>query len=494
MPVYILRALVSLPRLALALAACTVVAWISTASTAAQPAPHSSKAQGHPHTRGRVGGRVHRAWPHGAGRAPKSALARWLARQVGPTQALPCQRRVKRHTVQCHRAKPPHRGVVLPGTSGDLGATPRAGPDGAIASAASVSTGSSTLQLVRSYGIPTDDPSYARLLNWSWTYDSGITAVAFTVSGYSSQAQQLLDQLAALQHTNGSIEIAFNVANGTAEPVFRSGTIATVGLAGSLYDQYFHSTRYLAMEERAGTYLLSRQGTGGLVGGGPDVSWYSTQHNLLAYAFFVVLGNELIASGAATSALTYWSAASRIASGIESNLLVRSGSTAYFIEGLGDNVQSLDADALGAMYLESRGEGSLAQQVATYAQGGFAVTGRSIVHSSEPSTYNTTYAAKGPFSGFKPYLGTSAPNVLWTEGSAEMLLTLQTLRQSTTALSQSLNAIAAITPSDAPLQSDQTATSIPYGAEYHVWPAAAAGAWMLLAGHQPAAALFNSEG
>ena len=56
---------------------------------------------------------------------------------------------------------------------------------------------------------------------------------AFTVFGATSEAQQLLDQLAALQHTDGSIEIAFNVADGTTESVFRSGTIATVGLAGS---------------------------------------------------------------------------------------------------------------------------------------------------------------------------------------------------------------------------------------------------------------------
>ena len=145
-----------------------------------------------------------------------------------------------------------------------------------------------------SYAIPTDDPSYARLLNWSWTYDSAVTAAGFTVFGATSEAQQLLDQLAALQHTDGSIEIAFNVTDGTTESVFRSGTIATVGLAGSLYDQRTRSNRYLAMEQRAATYLISLQGTNGLVRGGPDVAWYSTQHNLLAYAFLNNLGNELV--------------------------------------------------------------------------------------------------------------------------------------------------------------------------------------------------------
>ena len=38
---------------------------------------------------------------------------------------------------------------------------------GPVASPAQAATGSSTLQLVRSYSIPTDDPSYTRLLHWS---------------------------------------------------------------------------------------------------------------------------------------------------------------------------------------------------------------------------------------------------------------------------------------------------------------------------------------
>ena len=436
---------------------------------------------------------MHRAWPHG-GRAPHGALARWLARQVGPTKAKPCRRRVHGRMVRCHRHRPPRRGIVLPGTSADVGPSARHASDDAIAAAATASTGSSTLQLVRSFDIPTDDPSYTRLLNWSWTYDSAITAVAFTVTGYSSGAEQLLDQLAALQHTDGSIEIAFDVADGTAEPVFRSGTIATVGLAGSLYDQATHSSRYLAMEQRAAGYLLSLQATGGLIRGGPDVSWYSTQHNLLAYSFLVALGNELSTAGNRTAAATYYSAATRVASAIESTLLVHSGSTAYFIEGLGDNVQSLDADALGALYLESRGESTYAQEVISYAQSAFALTGRSIAQSSSAATYNMTYSAKGPFSGFKPYLGNGAPNVLWTEGSAEMLLAQASLGEPTSSLATSLAAIAAITPLEAPLQADQTTTVPAYGAEYHVWPAAAAGAWMLLAEVGRAATLISPLG
>jgi hypothetical protein len=350
-------------------------------------------------------------------------------------------------------------------------------------SPSTASAGTSNLQLVRSYAIPTDDPSYTRLLNWSWTYDSAITAAAFSVFGATSEAQQLLDQLAALLHTDGSIEIAFDVADGTTESVFRSGTIATVGLAGSLYDQRTKTNRYLSMEERAAAYLISLQGTNGngLVRGGPDVGWYSTQHNLLAYAFLNLLGNELVSDGQRSTANTYFNAANKISSGLESKLLVQNGSQAWFIEGLGDSVQSLDADALGVLYLASKNETTNVQKVLAYTNGAFAISGRSIVKSTAVDTYNNTYSAAGPFSGFAPFIGTGAPNVLWTEGSAEMALADLAAGQSATALNTSLLAIAALTPTAGPLMADRTVTNLAYSAEFHVWPSAAAGAWLILA-------------
>jgi len=379
-----------------------------------------------------------------------------------------------------------------PGSSGNLaGAAAAAVSAGPRAGAAQVPTGSSTLELVRSYGIPTDDPSYPRLLNWSWTYDSALTAMAFSVVGDSSEAEQLLDQLAALQHTDGSIELAFNVAAGTAEPVFRSGVIATVGIAGSLYDQDFHTTRYLSMGERAASYLLSLQGSSGLIRGGPDVSWYSTQHNLLAFAFLTLLGNELTADGNGPSAKSYYTAANKISAGIESKLLVHNESSVYFIEGLEDSVQALDADALGVMYLQDHGETNNAQKVLAYTQSAFALSGRSIVESSDPATYNETYSAPGPLSGFAPYIGPEAPNLIWTEGSAEMLIAAADLGQSTSTLASALSAIAQVSPGEAPVMANETLTSARYEEEYHVWPSAAAGAWTLIALTDPSFNLFR---
>ena len=454
----------------------------------------------------RVGGRVHKAWPRSGDKPPRSALARWLARQVGPTKVRPCTTRVDARAVKCHRRRAPRNGTPLPGAQpGDSAPQPSSGASrtmsddmnpiayaaGGSSSAPTGSAGTTNLQLVRSYAIPTDDPFYTRLLNWSWTYDSAVTAAAFTVFGATSEAQQLLDQLAALQHPDGSIELAFNVTDGTTEAIFRSGTIATVGLAGSLYDQHTHTNRYLGMEERAASYLISLQGTDGLVRGGPDVGWYSTQHNLLAYAFLNQLGNELVADGERSTANTYFNPANKISSGLESRLLVQNGSQAWFIEGLADSVQSLDADALGVLYLASKHETTNAQKVLAYTNSAFAVSGRSIARSAGADTYNNTYAALGPFSGFKPFLGAGAPDVMWTEGSAEMVLADLATGQSSTALSTSLLAIAALTPASGPLMADRAATNMAYSAEFHVWPSAAAGAWLMLATAHPT--LFPSQ-
>jgi hypothetical protein len=179
-------------RRLLAILVCTVGACVVPATVWVAPTGASTAAKRHKQVH-RVGGEVHRAWPY-TGKAPRSTLDRWLARQVGPTKVKPCERRVKGKLVHCHRAKPPHPSAMPLHLAGNRALAAASGSPGPPASAAQVPTGSSTLQLVRSYLIPTDDPSYTRLLNWSWTYDSALTAMAFSVVGLQSEAEQLLDQ------------------------------------------------------------------------------------------------------------------------------------------------------------------------------------------------------------------------------------------------------------------------------------------------------------
>jgi hypothetical protein len=405
----------------------------------------------------RVGGPVHSAWP-AKGRAPRTSQARWLARQVGTIEPRLCatQRRHARRRCQLGRAATSGSGSALP------------------------------LKLVRSYAIPADDPSYKRLLNWSWTYDSAVSAAAFAATGDGSNAQQLLDQLAALQHTAGSIEIAFDTGTGQNAPVFRAGAVAWLGLAAATYDAAFDTGRYLDTERRAADYLLSLQTASGLIKGGPDVSWVSTQHNLIAYVFLVRLANELDAAGATTTADRYFAAGRTIAAQINASLLVDDAAGAHFRQGLNDDTQALDVQAFGAMYLQGTGQPALAAEVLAYAQSRFALSGRAVTTSSKPATYNMTYASAGPFSGYAPYVGTGAPAVRWAEGSGEMRLAQAALGQDTRVLDASIASWLAITKGAGALQADQTLTSDAYGVEYHVWPASTAAAWTILAQTAPA--------
>ncbi|HEY2790000.1 MAG TPA: hypothetical protein VGI72_11125 [Gaiellales bacterium] len=393
-----------------------------------------------------------------SGSAPSGApaLTRWLASQIGP--------------------------VATP-----AGAPPRAVRMHAAGEGAATLSGSASaahpLRLVRSYLIPADDPSAARLANWSWTYDSAVTATAFTDAGDRAHAAVLLHQLGMLQGSGGSIATAFDVRTGESSGVVRSGTVAWVGLAAAAYDHRFRTSRYATVAMRAAAELRSLAGPDSLVEGGPDVSWISTEHNLLAYALLTRLAHDLRAVHP-VSASRDAAAAAAIAGGLRS--LVSTAGGAHFVEGLGDTVLPLDVQALGAMYLRSRHHAGLARQVVAFANARFAVSGRSIVKSPAAATYNETYAAAGPFSGYRPFVGGGTPNVLWCEGTAQMRAAEVAVGAPTAALDASMRAWKRITAGsgNAPLMADRTIDAGGYG-EYHVWPAAAGAAWAVLAADGP---------
>ena len=413
------------------------------------------------------------AWP-ATGRAPRTRLARWLAQQVGAVKPRACakHRRAARRLCKLHAPRR-SQAAAMSTVSGDPGSPPgtqariAAGTPAPAAAAAGAGARTSAvelatpLQLVRSYEIPADDPSYKSLLNWSWVYDSAVAAAAVASSGDKANSAQLLDQLAALQHTDGSIELAFNVESGESAPIFRSGTIAWVGLASASYDHAFGTNRYLDSEQRTANYLLSLQDANGLIRGGPDVKWASTEHNLVAYVFLTRLADELESAGNLKAASQYRAAAAVISAAIDANLLVVNASGAHFLQGLNDSTQALDVQALGAMYLQGTERPVLASEVLAYAQSNFTVGDVSVDESKDPATYNMSYSAAGPFSGFAPYAGKGAPDVRWAEGSGEMRMAAAALGQDTSPLDKSIAGWSSITKGQGqgPLQANRTVTS-----------------------------------
>src|SRR5450755_12378 len=442
-------------------------------------------------------GKVRRAWPATTAHRPHTAIARWMARQVGPKKPVVCSKRPKGARASC---------VVTKGKASIAAAAPVT-MRSAVARAASLtpgtklstgkrisspsepislsqSNGPGVLELIRSFDIPVGDPSYDRLLNWSWTYDSAVAATSFTTLGLQDQAGRLLDQLAALQNRDGSIDYAFNVRTGESSPEIRAGTVAFMAVAFVDYDSTFRDTRYEKNAMRAANYLISLENGDGLVQGGPDVTWVSTQHNILSVLALAGLAGELNNDGDQADANTYAEAAKGISQGIDSNLLVNDGgSPAHFQEGENDAVIPLDTQALGVIYETFHGNSDLAQQIYDFAQKNFAIDGRSIQLSKKKSSYNMTYQSDGPFTGYKPYIGKRAPDVLWFEGTAEMRFATTIVGQPTDTLDASISAWWDITRPQglAPLGADRTITNNRYD-EYHVWPTAAAGAWAILSG------------
>jgi len=218
----------------------------------------SALAQGDSAAKRDRGGKIHRAWPHKKhGKKPHSKLARRLARQVGPIKIKEPRRGSHRRATAAPASKRATAGGA-PGVVGIQGAS------------------KASLLLVRSFDIPVDDPHYATLSNYSWTYDNALATIAFVADDDRSQARELLDQLSKLQNDDGSINFAFDVTTGGASPVVRSGAVAWVGLAGAAYRARYKSNNYDKLIGGTLDYLLNLKQRDGLIVGGPDVSWVST--------------------------------------------------------------------------------------------------------------------------------------------------------------------------------------------------------------------------
>ena len=250
---------------------------------------------------------------------------------------------------------------------------------------------------MRSFDIPTTDAAHDRLDNVSFTYDSALATFAFLSAGVKTQAEQLLDQLKALQRTDGSIEYSFNVATGTSAASIRAGAMAWVGYAALAYRETYNSTKYDTVIAGVARYLLALRNTAGLVKGGPDVSWVSTQHNLLTAGFLRDLAADLGTKGTLGTGLTYTdinNAGNSIGNAILANLIIQEGSLAYFRQGINDPKIPADVQALGAMYLDARGDGR-AKQVAEYLRQRFYVAPRT--------------STAGTLAGFRPYSAPARP-------------------------------------------------------------------------------------
>lgn len=386
-------------------------------------------------------------------------LADWLAGQIGPTKQKPAGKKRK--------PKRTPGGSAAPRVT--LGAVAQGAPaPEPVAFAAQASPG--PLSLVRSFDLPASDPEYERLANLSWTYDNALAALAFIARGERARAETLLDQLLRLQRDDGALAFAYDVRTGAGSGQIRSNALAWAGIAAVAYRDRYKSSRYDALVAGPARYLLDARRPDGLVPGGPDVKWVSTQHNILAAELFraaaAEYGNRPIGRGVTGSALA--TAAAGTGNAVVSKLLVQQSGSTYFVQGLDDARIPLDVQTLGSVFLRTRND-ARATAVAAFLQAN---------HYQAPRFVNRVL-----WSGYRPFAGSAAPNVIWSEGTVQADWALDRIGAAGGLADLAVLAILSTAGdgSSGPLGADRTVIDRAWG-EFPGWPTSAAGSWLLIQG------------
>jgi uncharacterized repeat protein (TIGR01451 family) len=258
--------------------------------------------------------------------------------------------------------------------------------------------------LVISYIIPPSDPSYPYLYHRSWIYDDALAVISWSMEGECQAAQKTLSALNGLLDGEGKLGFSYNTADSWFDNTrYRTGAIAWVGYSFVFYQKACGDSQFQAAAESVADWVLTMQDlTTGSVEGGPDVGWFSTEHNIDAYFFLRDLG-------LLTGNTTYLEAATRI----KQSLLTNHWNPSYgcFQQGIGDTVKVLDAASWGALFLLSIGQSDKAENCLDFIEANFPTT----------VTYNIGGVSKN-ISGYKPDIST---NLVWSEGSLGVAMAYQ---------------------------------------------------------------------
>jgi F0F1-type ATP synthase assembly protein I len=130
--------------------------------------------------------------------------------------------------------------------------------------------------------------------DWAFIYDQSLVAQAYMLSADYERAKKVLEFfLKKAKRNSGTLFYnSYYVHDGSpAEFIVHSGPNIWLGIAALHYTEKTKEKACLRLAEEiaSGILNLQSQDTEGGIKGGPDVAWYSTEHNLDAYAFFDML-------------------------------------------------------------------------------------------------------------------------------------------------------------------------------------------------------------
>lgn len=132
--------------------------------------------------------------------------------------------------------------------------------------------------------------------NTAFIYDQSLVAQVFLLNDDIKGAKSILDFFKdkAKRH-QGAFANAYGVNNGAiTEYTVHCGPNIWLGIALMQYMEKTGGEEYLNLATEIGDWIVKvqDQDPGGGIKGGPDVSWFSTEHNLDAYAFFTMLAEK----------------------------------------------------------------------------------------------------------------------------------------------------------------------------------------------------------
>ena len=129
------------------------------------------------------------------------------------------------------------------------------------------------------------------LANWAFIYDQSLVLQAFINFEDFDRARALLNFFAKSAKREGKLFLnAYYVLDGSpAEYSVHSGPNIWLGIAVLQYSNKLKDRRYFYLAEEIADGVIALQDKDGGIRGGPNVEWFSTEHNLDAYAFFNML-------------------------------------------------------------------------------------------------------------------------------------------------------------------------------------------------------------
>ncbi len=127
--------------------------------------------------------------------------------------------------------------------------------------------------------------------DWAFTYDQALAAIVFIKEGNLEDARRIFDfYLRAAKDDSGAFLNAYYASNGDpAEYTAHTGPNVWLGLALLQYAYTTKDTRYMGLVRSIASWLETVKDNEGGLKGGKSFSWYSTEHNLDAYAFYSML-------------------------------------------------------------------------------------------------------------------------------------------------------------------------------------------------------------